>query len=132
MGVILSCLLLLITPCINAVEYNEVKEEVKNNYQISLKNELDIIRQKFNRYIYKNEKIENIMASVIILFIIYLVIGFFFGFCFFILELFIDDDLNFNELILYTIVVILLWPFLIIYLIIDFFSYIGPLKKRLL
>ena len=32
-GVILSCFLLLVTPCINAVEYKEVKEEVKNQIE---------------------------------------------------------------------------------------------------
>jgi hypothetical protein len=34
-GVILPCFLLFFTPCINAVEYNEVKEEVKENIDLN-------------------------------------------------------------------------------------------------
>ena len=45
-GVILSCFLLLVTPCINAIEYKEEKE----NYAIEL---------SINRYNYENYSILN-------------------------------------------------------------------------
>ena len=62
MGVMLSCFLLLVTPCINAVEYKEVREEVEQQFQNKL---INIKSMNFGKNV----------DSITILIIIYLIIS---------------------------------------------------------
>jgi hypothetical protein len=87
-GVILSCFLLLVTPCINAVEYNEVKEEVNNRIDTSyLTLKSKILENGIGL-------INSIILIIIIISIIYLCVyfetGFFVGLLY-ILESIIKD-----------------------------------------
>jgi hypothetical protein len=65
-GVILSCFLLLVTPCISAAEYNEVRNVINNRFKSNIQNMIDL----------KNDN--NILISTIVplMLIIYLIILF--------------------------------------------------------
>jgi hypothetical protein len=59
-GVILSCFLLLVTPCINSVEYNEIKDNIKQQYS-------------FEKSFINNNKLSSYVGIFNVLFIIYII-----------------------------------------------------------
>ena len=88
MGVILSCFLLLVTPCISAVEYNEVKEEVKQQIETNIFNKL-----------YKSSILNTILfigAILTFIAVFFLELSFFF----------LDGHIDFDEFITALIVAI--------------------------
>jgi hypothetical protein len=72
-GFILSCFLLLVTPCINAVEYKEVREEVESKIIIDFKDFYNQIKYLINTL--TNNIVINILLVLLFLYEIYLLFG---------------------------------------------------------
>jgi hypothetical protein len=120
MGVMLSCFLLLVTPCINAIEYKEVREEVMNELENRV---VSLIKKDFEKLKLNFFKIDIINKSIISLislfFEIYLTIAIFFVLIIIRNSIVYRDDLDYTiiEIIIACIQVIFIWPFIVLYMI---------------
>ena len=82
-GVMLSCFLLLVTPCINAIEYSEEKGEIESNSKDNISLKITSFMNLINLYLkigiivfvfmFSEHLTDNVIVSMIMAFFIALV-----------------------------------------------------------